>query len=309
MKKISVLLMIAWVSVGSFAVEVQESTGDNQPVSFDQVYENTKTFIAANGVQFLMNVLAAAAVFFIGRWLARVIANLVQKAATKAHLDLTLCNFVKNIIYTALLIFVIIAALGQLGVKTGSFIAVIGAAGLAVGLALQGSLSNFAAGVLLILFKPFKAGDYIEAAGTAGSVQEIEIFTTTLNTPDNCKIIIPNAQITSGNIKNFSANDIRRVDLVIGVSYGDDLKQARQVIEGVLKADSRVLAVPAYTVAVSELADSSVNFVVRPWVNKADYWGVYFDLTENIKVALEENNLTIPFPQHDVHLIKADTVS
>ncbi len=309
MKKICVLLMIAWVSVGVFAGEAQESTGDGQPPSIDQVYENTKTFIAANGVQFLMNVLAAAAVFFIGRWLARFIANLGQKAMTKAHLDLTLCTFVKNIIYSALLIFVVIAALGQLGVKTGSFIAVVGAAGLAIGLALQGSLSNFAAGVLLILFKPFKAGDYIEAAGTAGSVQEIQIFTTTLNTPDNCKIIIPNAQITGGNIKNYSANDTRRVDLVIGVSYGDDLKKARQVIESVLKAESRVLAEPGYTVAVSALADSSVNFVVRPWVNRTDYWGVYFDLTEKIKVSLEENGLTIPFPQRDVHLYKADTVA
>ena len=195
--------------------------------------------------------------------------------------------------------------MGRLGVQTGSFIAIIGAAGLAVGLALGGTLSNFASGVLLIIFKPFTVGDFIEAGGAMGSVKEIQIFNTILSSPDNKKVIIPNAQVTGGNIVNYSANGTRRVDLVIGVSYEDDLKRAREVIESVLKADSRILPDPAYTVAVSELGDSSVNFVVRPWVNSDDYWAVYFDLTEKIKVTLEENGLSIPFPQRDVHLFNA----
>ena len=176
---------------------------------------------------------------------------------------------------------------------------------MAVGLALGGTLSNFASGVLLIIFKPFTVGDFIEAGGAMGSVKEIQIFNTILSSPDNKKVIIPNAQVTGGNIVNYSANGTRRVDLVIGVSYEDDLKKARQVIESVLKVDSRILPDPAYTVAVSELGDSSVNFVVRPWVNSDDYWAVYFDLTEKIKVTLEENGLSIPFPQRDVHLFNA----
>jgi small conductance mechanosensitive channel len=223
----------------------------------------------------------------------------------KAKVDPTLSKFVKNLTYSLLLVFVVIAALGRLGVQTGSFIAIIGAAGLAVGLALQGSLSNFAAGVLMIIFKPFRVGDFIEAGGAMGTVKEIQIFNTILNTPDNKRVIVPNAQVTGGNIVNYSVNGTRRVDLVVGVSYDDDLKKAGQVIESVLKADNRVLADPAYTVAVSELADSSVNFVVRPWVNGSDYWDVYFDLTEKIKVSLEENGLSIPFPQRDVHMISA----
>lgn len=309
MKNILFLLMIALSSITSFAAEETEKTSAAQPQSVSQMVQNVQTFIAENGVQFLINVISAALIFLIGKWLAKLVSDLTEKAMTKAKIDHTLGRFVRNIVYSALLVFVVIAALGRLGIQTGSFIAIIGAAGLAVGLALQGSLSNFAAGVLMIIFKPFKAGDYIEAAGTAGSVEEIHIFTTTLTTPDNCKVIVPNAQITSSNIKNYSANATRRVDLVIGVSYQDDLKKARQVIENVIKADSRVLPEPAYTVAVSELGDSSVNFVVRPWVNSSDYWDVRFGLTEKIKIALEENGLTIPFPQQDVHLFNASLAS
>ena len=236
--------------------------------------------------------------------MARLVADLISKMMDKAKVDPALGKFVKSLVYNALLVFVIIAALGRLGVKTGSFIALIGAAGLAVGLALGGTLSNFASGVLLIIFKPFTVGDLIEAGGAMGVVKEIQIFNTILNTPDNKKVIVPNAQVTGGNIVNYSANGTRRVDLVIGVSYEDDLKKARQVIESVLKAESRILPEPAYTVAVSELGDSSVNFVVRPWVKGADYWGVYFDLTEKIKVTLEENGLSISFPQRDVHMLQ-----
>lgn len=307
MKKLYLLFLVFMLSISAFAAEApsEETSTESQTQSVSDMYTNLTTFIAENGVSLVLNLIAAAAIFFIGRWLAKLIANLFKKAMTKSAVDPTLTTFFRNLIYAALMVFVIISAIGQIGIKTGSFIAVVGAAGLAIGLALQGSLANFAAGVLLILFKPFKTGDYIDAAGTAGSVEEIHIFNTVLNTPDNCKIIIPNAQITGGNIKNYSANPTRRVDLVIGVSYEDDLRKARQVIEDVIKADNRVLQEPVCTVAVSELGDSSVNFVVRPWVNGSDYWAVRFDLIEKIKVALEENGLTIPFPQRDVHLFNA----
>ncbi len=198
--------------------------------------------------------------------------------------------------------FVAIAALSRLGVETTSLVAVIGAAGLAVGLALQGSLSNFAAGVLLIIFKPFRVGDFVEVAGAKGMVQEIQIFTTVLHSPDNVRIIIPNSQVTGANIINYTANDRRRVDLVIGISYGDDIAKAKQVITSVLLSDKRVMRDPAPVVAVLGLGDSSVNIAVRPWVKADDYWPTYFDLTENIKVSLEQNGLTIPFPQRDIHI-------
>src|SRR5690606_24819702 len=198
-------------------------------------------------------------------------------------------------------IFVIVAALSQVGIQTASLIAVIGAAGLAIGLALQGSLANFAAGFLILLFRPFRAGDYIEAAGTAGTVEKILIFTTELKTPDNKQVIIPNGAITSDNIVNYSANDTRRVDLVVGISYGDDIDKAKAVLRDVVAADSRVLSSPETTIAVSELADSSVNLIGRPRVNTGDYWGVYWDLTEAIKKRLDQEGISIPFPQRDVH--------
>jgi small conductance mechanosensitive channel len=184
-------------------------------------------------------------------------------------------------------------------------IAVLGAAGLAVGLALQGSLANFASGVLLLVFKPFRMGDFVEIGGAKGTVQAIHVFNTVLNSPDNVRIIVPNAQVTGGSILNYTVNGTRRVDLVVSVSYNDDLKKARRVFEGVLAQDKRILADPAPAVAVSAMADSSINFVVRPWVKAADYWDVYFDLTEKLKLAVEENGMSIPFPQRDVH-VKAD---
>lgn len=254
-----------------------------------------------------LKILAAVAIFVIGKWLAKIVSNLIKKSMTKANMDATLINFIEHLSYTALLAFVIIAALGAAGIQTASFVAVFGAAGLAVGLALQGSLSNFAAGVLMLVFKPFKIGDFVEIAGTMGTVSSIQIFNTILNSPDNIKIIVPNAKATGDNIKNYSANGTRRVDLVIGVAYEDDLKKAQQVILDVIKADDRILPDPATVVAVSELADSSVNFVVRPWTTVANYWDVYFDLTEKIKLALDANGISIPFPQRDVHLIPADT--
>lgn len=252
--------------------------------------------------QYGMGLLTAILIFVIGKCLAKILANLVENLLEKAKIDRTLSTFSRNLTYVALMTFVIIAALGRLGIQTTSFIAILGAAGLAVGLALQGSLSNFAAGVLIILFKPFKVGDFIVAGGTMGTVVEIQIFCTILNGPDNRREIVPNAKITGDNITNFSAIDKRRVDLVIGISYNSNIKKAKEVLMSVVTSDSRVLKDPAPVVAVSELADSSVNLVCRPWCKPGDYWAVYFDTLENAKAELEKNGITIPFPQRDVHL-------
>jgi small conductance mechanosensitive channel len=260
----------------------------------DKIYE----FLADYGLR----IVGAIIILVVGYWLAQFISKLVGKAMTKAKVEATLTSFVQHLCQIALLVFVVIAALNKVGVKTDSFVVVVGAAGLAIGFALQGSLSNFAAGIMLIIFKPFKVGDFIEAAGKMGTVKEIQIFNTVLNSPDNVRVIIPNGQVTGGNIMNFTVNGTRRIDLVVGVSYEDDLKKTQEVIKQVIAGDGRILKEPAYTVAVSELGDSSVNFVVRPWVNAADYWSVRFDLIEKIKLALDKNGITIPFPQRDIHV-------
>ena len=264
-----------------------------------QEYIDQITPLAINyGAQLLI----AIVIFIIGKWIAKTVANAVGKMMTKRGTDVALVGFVHSLLYWVLLLFAMIAALGQLGIQTASFVAIVGAAGLAVGLALQGSLSNFAAGVLILIFKPFKVGDYIEAAGTAGTVEKISIFTTELNTPDNKKVIAPNTSVTSGNIVNVSANKQRRVDLVAGIGYRDDIDKARKVLNEILSSHPAVLDSPAPTVAVVALADSSVNLVVRPWVNGADYWTVYFEVTESIKKRFDEEGISIPFPQRDVHL-------
>jgi small conductance mechanosensitive channel len=251
---------------------------------------------------FGVKILEALAVFIIGRWVVKYLSKLTRRLMEKRNVDVTLGKFIANMTYIALLTFVILAALGMLGIQTTSFIAVIGAAGLAVGLALQGSLSNFAAGVLMIIFRPFKAGDFIEGAGVAGIVEEIQIFTTQLATPDNKTIIIPNAKLTADNIINYSTKGTRRADMVFGIGYGDDIDKARNIITDVLFKDARVLKDPPIQVAVSELADSSVNFVARAWVNAGDYWGVVFDATETIKKRFDAEGVSIPFPQRDVHI-------
>jgi small conductance mechanosensitive channel len=249
-----------------------------------------------------LKILAAIAVFVIGRWVAKGLRNLARRVMEKKAVDQTLTSFAVNLAYVALLAFVIIAALGQLGIQTTSFIAVIGAAGLAIGLALQGSLSNFAAGFLMIIFRPFKIGDLIEGAGVTGVVEEIEIFTTTLKTPDNKTVIIPNASLTSGNIVNWTAKGTRRVDLMMGIGYDDDIDKARKIMADIIAQDARILKDPAPMIAVAELADSSVNFTVRPWAKADDYWGVYFDLTEKFKKAFDAEGISIPYPQRDVHI-------
>jgi len=254
-----------------------------------------------------LRIIAAIIIFVAGRWIARFLTNLTEKMMTKRGVEPMLITFVGHLLYVLLLLVIIIAALNQLGVQTTSFIAIIGAAGLAIGLALQGSLANFAAGILIILFRPFKVGDYIEGAGTAGTVESVQMFTSQLKTPDNRTIIVPNSKITSDNIVNYSVNPDRRLDLIFGVSYSDDLKKVRDVIGRVLAAEARILAAPAPTVGVLELADSSVNIAVRPWVKGSDYWPVYFDLIENMKNAFDAEGIAIPFPQTDVHLHQADT--
>ena len=248
------------------------------------------------------SLLGAILIFIIGRWIARWLANLAGKFMSKTDVDETLSKFVINLTYVALLVFVILAALSSLGVQTTSFIAVIGAAGLAIGLALQGALSNFAAGALILLFKPFKIGDLIEAGGAFGTVEEIQIFNTIILTPDNKTIIVPNAQVTGGNITNISAKGILRLDLIFGIGYNDDLLKAKQVLEELIASDERALKDPAPTVAVLELGDSSVNFAARPFVKVEDYWDLHFALTEQVKLRFDKEGISIPYPQQDVHL-------
>lgn len=267
-------------------------------MDMNQVLEKVWELVTLYGLK----VIAAIAIFIVGRWVAKTLANVVRKMLRSADLDQTLRRFVANMAYIVLLAFVVLAALSQLGIQTTSFIALLGAAGLAVGLALQGSLSNFAAGLLMILFRPIRVGDYIEAAGTAGTVEEIAIFTTTLVTPDNKTVIIPNSGLTGGNIVNWTVKGTRRVDLVMGIGYDDDIDKAKQIMTDVVVNDPRVLKDPAPKIAMIELADSSVNFVVRPWVKVSDYWDVYMDTHEAVKKAFDANGIGIPFPQRDVHL-------
>ncbi len=272
-------------------------------LSWDTIIETVST----TGVEFAINVVTALVIFYVGRIIANMLAKGLRTVLQKQQVDKTLETFVCNLVRMALLAFVIVAAISALGIQTTSFIAVFGAAGLAVGLALQGSLSNFAAGVLIVLFRPYKVGDWVEAAGIAGSVISVQILTTILKTGDNKEIIVPNSQIMSSIITNYSSNDTRRIDMVVGVSYSDDLDKVRRTLEELIAADERILDDPACTIAVSELADWSVNFVVRPWVATADYWAVKFDLTEAIKKRFDAEGIAFPFPQQDVHLYNASS--
>jgi small conductance mechanosensitive channel len=261
-------------------------------------------FKSAQGliVQYGLRIVGAIATLVIGIWLAKFLAKLLGKTLKRKDIDPTLGKFFVNILKIALIIFVLISFASQLGIETTSFVAVIGAAGLAIGFALQGSLANFASGVMLIIFRPFKSGDFIEAAGVSGSVEQIGIFTSVFNSPDNKQIIVPNSKLTSDTITNYSANATRRVDLVFGIGYRDDIDKARSVIQAVLDSDTRILKDPAPQILVSELADSSVKFFVRPWVQSDKYWDVYFDVIENIKKKFDQERISIPFPQRDVHV-------
>lgn len=239
----------------------------------------------------------------VGGWIAaKIVRGFVDRALRRARIEAALAGFLTTVAYALLMTLVVISSITALGVPTTSFVAVLGAAGLAVGFALQSSLGNLASGVMLIVFRPFKAGDFIEAAGVSGTIEEIQIFATVLKTPDNKRVFVPNSSVTAGTITNYSFNDTRRIDLVFGIGYGDDIKKAKVVLEQVLAADDRVLDEPAPIVALSNLGDSSVEFVVRPWVKREDYWEVACHIREAVKDRFDAEKISIPFPQSDVHL-------
>ena len=247
----------------------------------------------------------ALVIFIVGRWVVGRLVSAIEQLMLRRANDPTLVRFVCSILRWVGLLFVLIAALSHLGIDTTRLVALLGAAGLAVGLSLQDSLGNFAAGVMIIVFKPFKKGDFIDAGGAMGTVDAISIFTTIMTTPDNKEVIIPNGSIIGGNITNYSARPTRRVDMVFGISYDDDLQKAKAILQEIIAADSRVLSEPAPVVTLGELADSNVNFLVRPWVNAADYWGVMWDTTEQVKLRFDAEGISIPFPQMDIHLQKS----
>ncbi|AAF93653.1 TPA: small-conductance mechanosensitive channel MscS [Vibrio cholerae] len=282
-----------------------ESIGVEVPIveSFNQV----NTWLTNNSdllIQYGVNVISAILILFIGNLVVKGVAGSVANVLKKKEMDKAVVDFIHGLVRYTLFIIVLIAALSRIGVQTASVVAVIGAAGLAVGLALQGSLSNFAAGVLIVAFRPFKSGDYVEIGGVAGSVDSIQIFQTVLKSPDNKMVVVPNSAVIGGAITNYSRHETRRVDMVIGVSYKSDLQKTKRVLRETLEKDPRILKDPDMTIGVLTLADSSINFVVRPWCKTSDYWAVYFDSMQAIKEALDANGIEIPFPQMDVHLNK-----
>jgi len=261
--------------------------------------------IQSLGIDFGIKAITALVIFYVGRIVARFAAKGIRKVMQSQEVDKILESFISNLAYWAMMTFVIIAAINQIGVQTTSLIAIMGAAGLAIGLSLQGSLANFAAGVLIVMFRPYRVGDFVEAAGIAGTVVQVQILTTILKTGDNKQIVVPNGQIMGSIITNYSANETRRVDLTIGVGYDDDIDKVRSTLQDLIDADERILKDPSPLIAVSELADSSVNFTVRTWVKSADYSGVFFGLTEAIKKRFDAEGISFPYPQRDVHLIKS----
>lgn len=269
--------------------------------------ENWTEFLMDFGRNYGIKVIAAIAILIIGRIVAGVLKRVVMNMLKKGKTDAAIISFVGSLVYAGIMIFTILAALSKFGIQTASFVAILGAAGFAIGFAMQGSLSSFAAGVLLLVFRPIKVGDFVEVAGVAGSVKEIKLFNTIVATPDNVKIYVPNSKINGDIIKNYAGFDERRIDMVVGIGYGAPIDKAYEIMKQIVAADSRILAEPAVQIAVAELADSSVNFVLRPWVKKEDYWGVKFDVTEKIKKEFDAAGIEIPFPQTDVHLYKADT--
>lgn len=262
--------------------------------------EQVLLFITTYGIK----IIGAIIILIIGRFAAGMGRKILKGALEKRNVDPSIVSFVAALTYTLILAFTVVAALAKFGIQTASFVAILGAASLAVGFALQGSLANFAAGVLILVLRPYRVGDVIESAGVTGAVKEIQLFTTVLATPDNIKIMVPNGKIFGDVIKNVSAYDTRRVDMVMGIGYTSDIQKAYDVMSEIMKADDRILSDPAPRIAVSELADSSVNLVVRPWVKRADYWNVKFDLTRKFKEAFDENGIDIPFPQQVVHMMK-----
>jgi small conductance mechanosensitive channel len=271
--------------------------------------ENITIWLSENAIDWGVKITVAIAIFVIGKFIAKIITNLLRKALNRTNTDAMLVSFLGNISYGVLLVAVVLAAIDSLGVNVTSLMAVLGAAGLAVGLALKDSLSNFASGVMIIIFRPFKIGDFISAGGNSGVVDEIGLFCTLLHTGDNQRVIVPNSAIMASTIVNTSALPTRRIDLVIGIGYDDNIGQARDIIMGIIESDERILKDPAPGVVVGELGDSSVNLNVRPWVNSEDYWSVRPDLLENIKLKLDEAGISIPYPQQDVHMHEVKAVA
>jgi len=267
-------------------------------INFGELINQVQELVVGLG----LNIVAAIAILVIGVWIAKIIRRIIEKSLRKREIDKTLITFLLNLLYFLLLTVVVLASLGQLGIETTSFIAIVGAAGLAIGLALQGSLANLASGVLLIIFRPFKVEDFVKIADEEGFVEKIFIFTTQIKTFDNRTVIIPNATITSGKIINYTSKEIRRVDLSIGISYSDNIKTAIDALTQLCVSHSKVLKEPAPYVGVVEYGDSSINLTIRPWCKTDDYWDVFFGINEQMKLALDEKGISIPFPQRDVHL-------
>lgn len=253
------------------------------------------------GAEYGMKVIGAIAIFVIGKWVAKKLSAVIRKLMERGELDTTLSAFIASIIDILLLVVVVLAAIKNLGIDTTSFIAILGAVGLAIGLALQGTFGNIGSGVILILFRPFEVGNFVSVGGESGTVEAITLFNTTLLTPDNKVILIPNSNVASGNITNFSRKEERRVDFVFGIGYDDDLKLAKATLQEIIDADTRILKDPGSFIGVGELADSSVNFTVRVWVKASDYWGVHFDTIEKVKLTFDEKGISIPYPQLDIH--------
>ena len=269
-------------------------------------FENLIPMIQEYSITWGIVIVKAIAIFCVGRIVARIVVGIMDRVMKRSTMDDMLRKFLRNIVFAILMIFVIIATISSLGIQTASLVAVLGAAGLAIGLALQGSLSNFAAGVLMIIFRPYKLGDLVEVANTFGFVEEVDVFTTALRLPDKTKIIIPNGQIMDDKITNFSDSEIRRLDLEVGIGYGDDIDKAKQVLLDAIKASDYTLDEPAPKVTVSSLGDSSVNLAVRPWIKSSTYAPASHEMTERIKKTLDAAGISIPFPQRDVHLYKTE---
>ncbi len=288
-----------------FAVLAEDSS-ELASLGLDDFLETGRRYLVDHAPDVAISVLAAAAIFLVGNFVVKFATRLLVKALIKARFDETLARFLGRVVHAFMFLWVTLLALGKLGIDTTSFTAVVAAAGLAIGLALQGSLSNFAAGVMIILFRPFKVGDFVEAGGAKGLIEEIHIFHTMLRTPDNIQLVVPNGAITGGNISNYSAKPTRRIDLVVGCGYSDDLQAVKQFLAELVNNDMRVLRDPEPVVAVGELGDNCVNFIVRPWVANADYWAVRWDLTEAIKTGFDLRGFQIPFPQRDLHVYQGE---
>ncbi|HNP20094.1 MAG TPA: mechanosensitive ion channel [Fulvivirga sp.] len=267
-----------------------------------ELLESGTDYVTMYALEYGIPFLKALLIFIIGLWIIRIIKNAFGRLLTKRNIDESLKPFLRSLLYNTLLTLLVLTSLSTLGIQMTSFVAIIGAAGLAIGLALQGTLQNFAGGVIILVLRPFKVGDFIEGGGLSGTVKEIQIFNTVMVTPDNKRIIVPNGGLSNEAITNYSSEDKRRVDMVFGIGYDDDIKKAKDILVELIKADERVLAEPAFRVDVSSLGDSSVNFNVRPWVATPDYWNVYWDFQEKVKLEFDKQGISIPFPQRDVHI-------